>query len=92
MSQSGITKSEISDLLLSSGRAPKRSLGQNFLVDQNYAKKIASIAAGDGGPLAEIGPGIGSLTVYLAERCERVMAVEKDEQMAALITRVLETR
>ena len=92
MSQSGITKSEISDLLLSSGRAPKRSLGQNFLVDQNYAKKIASIAAGDGGPLAEIGPGIGSLTVYLAERCERVIAVEKDEEIAVLLTRVLETR
>lgn len=92
MSQSGITKSEISELLGSSGRAPKRSLGQNFLVDQNYAKKIANIGAGEGGPVAEIGPGIGSLTVFLAERCQRVTAVEKDEEIASLLNRVLEAR
>ncbi|MDA8385354.1 MAG: 16S rRNA (adenine(1518)-N(6)/adenine(1519)-N(6))-dimethyltransferase RsmA [Actinomycetota bacterium] len=92
MSQSGITKSEISELLTSSGRTPKRSLGQNFLIDQNYARKIADIAAGDGGPVAEIGPGIGSLTVFLAERCERVTAVEKDEEIASLLSRVLESR
>ncbi len=92
MSRSGVTKSEISELLSASGRVPKRSLGQNFLVDQNYAKKIASIAAGDGGPVAEIGPGIGSLTVFLAERCARVTAVEKDQEIASLLTRVLEAR
>ena len=92
MSQSGVTKSEISKLLSSSGRVPKRSLGQNFLVDQNYAKKIASIAAGAGRPVAEIGPGVGSLTVFLAERCERVTAVEKDPEIASLLTLVLESR
>jgi len=58
----------------------KRSLGQNFLVDENVARKIVAqvqIEAGD--RVLEIGPGPGALTRWLAAaRPRRLLAVEKD--------------
>jgi len=65
-----------------SGR-PKRSLGQNFLVDKNIALKIVdalSLAQDD--IVIEIGPGRGILTRYLAERVETLYAVELDGKLA----------
>ena len=60
----------------------KRSLGQNFLVNPETAKKIArlSLAGLSGGDCAalEIGPGLGALTVELCEIYKKVVAVELD--------------
>jgi len=59
---------------------PKKSLGQNFLLDLNLTAKIAR-QAGDlsGCDVLEIGPGPGGLTRgLLAEGARRVLAVEKD--------------
>jgi 16S rRNA (adenine1518-N6/adenine1519-N6)-dimethyltransferase len=61
---------------------PRKSLGQNFLLDLNLTARIARA----GGPLAgvtvvEIGPGPGGLTrALLAEGAARVIAVERDER------------
>jgi 16S rRNA (adenine1518-N6/adenine1519-N6)-dimethyltransferase len=58
---------------------PKKSLGQNFLVDEAVLARVA--AAADLGPrdtVLEIGPGLGSLTRHLAEAARRVVAVELD--------------
>lgn len=65
---------------------PKRSRGQNFLVDQNMLKKIvatANIAPTD--TIVEIGAGTGNLTVHLAARAQRVIAIEIDRGLIPLL-------
>lgn len=67
-----------------SRRRPKRSLGQNFLVDPNLQRKIvAAVAAERDEPVLEIGPGRGALTAHLAGRGVRLTAVELDDGLAA---------
>ena len=62
---------------------PTKSLGQNFLHDQNLARAIAAAAAPEHTPFAvEIGPGLGSLTIPLLERCDRLLLIEKDARLA----------
>ncbi|MBL8565523.1 MAG: 16S rRNA (adenine(1518)-N(6)/adenine(1519)-N(6))-dimethyltransferase RsmA [Hyphomicrobiaceae bacterium] len=62
--------------------APKKSLGQNFLLDLNLTRKIARAAGPlDGRTVVEIGPGPGGLTrALLLERAARVIAVERDDR------------
>ncbi|WP_127595936.1 16S rRNA (adenine(1518)-N(6)/adenine(1519)-N(6))-dimethyltransferase RsmA [Paenibacillus lautus] len=69
----------------------KKSLGQNFLIDQNILYKIVE-AAGldeDKGAL-EIGPGIGALTEKLAQTAGTVTAVEIDQRLIPILREVLE--
>ena len=56
----------------------KKSLGQNFLVDSTVCPRIAEKACIDGIGVLEIGPGFGALTVELAKRAAKVVAVEID--------------
>jgi 16S rRNA (adenine1518-N6/adenine1519-N6)-dimethyltransferase len=61
---------------------PKKSLGQNFLVDPNYVRKI--ISAAEIMPhetVLEIGPGHGVLTRALAEKAGQVIAIELDKAL-----------
>jgi 16S rRNA (adenine1518-N6/adenine1519-N6)-dimethyltransferase len=79
----GLTLSELRRKLEMSGFEPSKSLGQNFLVDKNLARKIADEAYSTGYCRAlEIGPGFGSLTGLLADRFDRVVAVEADRILA----------
>ena len=58
---------------------PKRSLGQNFLRDDNIARKIAaSISPRGGDVMLEIGPGEGALTRFLAPSVRTLIAVDID--------------
>ena len=58
---------------------PKQSLGQNFLVDDNIARRIVrNLDLSPEDFLLEIGPGRGSLTRHLAGRVHRLLAVEID--------------
>lgn len=64
------------------GVRPKRSLGQNFLVDPAYLGRIveaAELSAED--RVLEVGPGPGNLTAGLAARAGRVVAVELDDRL-----------
>lgn len=66
----------------SSDIKPKKSLGQNFLVNQGILDKIvlaAEITSED--TVVEVGPGTGNLTKKLAEKAGRVIAVEKDRRL-----------
>jgi len=48
---------------------PKKSLGQNFLIDSNISRKITKLVQGQlADPILEIGPGTGSLTNELLKR------------------------
>lgn len=60
------------------GRPKRRRLGQNFLVDRGIAEKIVRQLAAEPPRVLEIGPGRGALTGHLADRFERVVAVELD--------------
>ncbi len=65
---------------------PKKSLGQNFLFDPAILEKIvdsAEIAPHD--PVLEVGPGLGALTRVLAQRTDRVVAVELDNRFIPIL-------
>jgi 16S rRNA (adenine1518-N6/adenine1519-N6)-dimethyltransferase len=73
-------------------RAKKR-LGQNFLVDEGYARRIVNaltLRAGD--TVVEIGPGRGALTALLVESGARVVAVEFDRELVTLLRGRLSSR
>jgi 16S rRNA (adenine1518-N6/adenine1519-N6)-dimethyltransferase len=68
------------------GSRPKRSLGQNFLRDDNIARKIvlsASLRPDD--TVIEIGPGEGALTQYLAPAVRRLILVELDDRASEVL-------
>ncbi|HEX8335835.1 MAG TPA: 16S rRNA (adenine(1518)-N(6)/adenine(1519)-N(6))-dimethyltransferase RsmA [Pyrinomonadaceae bacterium] len=66
-------------------RAKKR-LGQNFLVDESYARRIVgALGPRPGETVLEIGPGRGALTSLLLESGARVVAVELDRELAPLL-------
>jgi 16S rRNA (adenine1518-N6/adenine1519-N6)-dimethyltransferase len=80
-------------LLREHGLAPRKAAGQNFVVDPNTVRRI--VAAADLAPtdtVLEIGPGLGSLTLGLAEAAARVVAVEIDAGMVAALAEVLADR
>jgi 16S rRNA (adenine1518-N6/adenine1519-N6)-dimethyltransferase len=63
--------------------SPTKTLGQNFLHDQNLARWIvhqAKITPED--YVVEIGPGLGALTRFILEKGARVLAIEKDARLA----------
>jgi len=61
---------------------PKRSLGQNFLADENVARKIIrAIAPDPADVIVEIGPGLGVLTKHLVETGCQCFAIEIDERL-----------
>ncbi|MEW6145555.1 MAG: 16S rRNA (adenine(1518)-N(6)/adenine(1519)-N(6))-dimethyltransferase RsmA [Thermodesulfobacteriota bacterium] len=71
---------------------PKKSLGQNFITDKRVIERIiesAGISRED--EVLEIGPGMGALTLALAERAGRVVAIEKDERVIDSLRGLLES-
>lgn len=82
----GQTQSEIRQLLATAGLAPQHRFGQNFLIDLNLMRKL--VAAGDVNPadtILEVGPGTGSLTEFLLDAGARVVAVEIDHGLQAVL-------
>ena len=81
-----LSRSETSERLAAHGLAPRRSLGQNFVVDANTVRRIARLAAvGAGDHVIEIGAGLGALTRALLETGATVTAVEIDRGLAAVL-------
>ena len=61
---------------------PKKSLGQNFLIDKNILEKISNITKIEDKIVLEIGPGTGNLTSYiLKKKPKKFCVIEKDEQL-----------
>jgi len=64
-------------------KAPTRSLGQNFLHDQNLAAWIVDqLALKEGDPWVELGPGLGALTEFAVAKSVNGLAIEKDGKLA----------
>jgi 16S rRNA (adenine1518-N6/adenine1519-N6)-dimethyltransferase len=77
-------------LLRKSGFKPKKRLGQHFLVDEAVLERILSAAElSPGDIVVEIGPGLGILTEGLARRGAKVIAVELDAKLVALLKKRL---
>jgi len=72
---------------------PKRELGQHFLADENILGVIGRLAELDPSDVVlEIGPGLGVLTVYLADRVAHVHAVELDRSLEPRLREALAGR
>jgi 16S rRNA (adenine1518-N6/adenine1519-N6)-dimethyltransferase len=70
---------------------PKKALGQHFLVDRNILGVVGRLAELDASDVVlEVGPGLGVLTSYLAERVRLVHAIELDRALAAPLRDALE--
>ncbi len=73
---------KIKEELRALGIEPKKSLGQNFLVNEGIYKKIvAALEIKKNDTIVEVGPGLGTLTGYLAESGVKVVAIEKDRRL-----------
>lgn len=80
------TLAEIRELLAAYGLAPRKSLGQNFLIDHNLITKLVDASgSSDGDVVLEVGPGTGTLTEALLDRGCRVVACELDDGLAMLL-------
>lgn len=68
----------------------RHSLGQNFLLDPGLRDAVAeAVGAGPDDEVVEVGAGVGTLTVALAPRCRRVVAVELDHRLIPALREVV---
>ncbi|HCE86788.1 MAG TPA: ribosomal RNA small subunit methyltransferase A [Candidatus Jacksonbacteria bacterium] len=78
--------SKLSSLLSANHIYPKKSLGQNFLIDKNNVEKIISSAHLDkNDTVLEVGAGLGALTYSLGERAGHVVAYEIDSRLIPIL-------
>lgn len=72
------------------GLHPRKELGQNFLIDENFARKIIhALELTEQDTVVEIGAGAGALTQLLAMDAGKVIAIEVDKHIIPLLTEVL---
>ncbi|MBI2574183.1 MAG: ribosomal RNA small subunit methyltransferase A [Candidatus Wildermuthbacteria bacterium] len=85
-----LSAQDIKQLLEKHGIHAKKSLGQNFLIDEKALQDMvqaANLSKQD--TVVEIGPGLGALTKELIEKAGRVIAIEKDDTFARLLPEIL---
>jgi 16S rRNA (adenine1518-N6/adenine1519-N6)-dimethyltransferase len=86
-----ISRSDARRMLSSNGLRPSRALGQNFVVDPNTVRRIARLSGvGPGDSVIEVGAGLGSLTLALAETGAAITALEIDSGLVRVLRSVVE--
>ena len=84
------------ELLSSGGLSPKKSFGQNFLIDENVVQRIAAACVPESeigkAKVLELGAGLGFLTEALAARAGAVVCVERDRDLVPILERQLGDR
>ncbi|MFA6710236.1 MAG: 16S rRNA (adenine(1518)-N(6)/adenine(1519)-N(6))-dimethyltransferase RsmA [Candidatus Methanomethylophilaceae archaeon] len=81
-----MNRNETGRLITETGIVPKKSKGQNFLIDERVARRHVEFA--DIGPhdrVLEVGPGLGILTRFLVESSDNVTCIELDDILARYI-------
>ena len=83
---------EVRSLAAALDLRPTKQRGQNFVIDPNTVRRIVRASGvGPSDVVLEVGPGLGSLTLGLLEAVDRVVAVEVDERLAALLPETVAT-
>src|SRR5207237_8772576 len=86
-----LTRSQVLDLLERHQLRPSRALGQNFVTDPNTVRRIARLAdVGPGDHVVEVGAGLGSLTLALADPGASLTAIEADRYLVPVLRCVVE--
>ena len=67
----------------------KKSLGQNFLIDQSVCPEMARLSTDKDAGVIEIGPGAGVLTRELSSTAKKVVAIELDERLRPVLSKTL---
>jgi len=84
---------EVRELAARLGVRPTKTLGQNFVIDANTVRRIVREADLDETDVVvEVGPGLGSLTLALLERVQRVVAIEIDPVLAGQLPHTVRRR
>jgi 16S rRNA (adenine1518-N6/adenine1519-N6)-dimethyltransferase len=87
------TRADVQRLLSDGGLRPSRALGQHFVADPNTVRRVARMAeVGPGDRVLEIGAGLGSLTLALADTGASVLAVEADRHLVPALRGEVEPR
>lgn len=88
-----LSRPQVQRLLADHGLRPSRALGQNFVADPNTVRRIVRLAGVEpGDPVVEVGAGLGSLTLALADAGARVLAVEVDRDLVPILRHVVADR
>ena len=88
-----LSVADVRRLLSEADIDPKKSLGQNFVVDPNTVRRIARLSGvGEGSRVIEIGAGLGSLTLALAETGASVVAIETDRTLIPILNSIVGDR
>lgn len=82
-------KRDVKSVLEAQGFSFKKSLGQNFLIDDTVCPRMAEAVSGDNTGVLEIGPGAGVLTYELSKRCKKVVSVELDTRLKPILEQTL---
>jgi 16S rRNA (adenine1518-N6/adenine1519-N6)-dimethyltransferase len=82
---------DVRSLAASLDLRPTKQRGQNFVIDANTVRRIVRESGITGDDVVvEVGPGLGSLTLALLEVARRVVAIEVDDKLAALLPETIE--
>ncbi|HTV10526.1 MAG TPA: 16S rRNA (adenine(1518)-N(6)/adenine(1519)-N(6))-dimethyltransferase RsmA [Acidimicrobiales bacterium] len=88
-----LSRADLLRLLEDNRLAPSRALGQNFVADPNTVRRVVRLSGtGRGDHVVEVGAGLGSLTLALAESGACVTAIERDRWLVPVLREVLQER
>ncbi len=86
-----LSRGQVLGLLEANGLRPSRAMGQNFVADPNTVRRIARLAGvGAADRVVEVGAGLGSLTLALAETGAAVTAIELDRHLLPILRSLVE--
>ncbi len=85
-----LTPTAVRDLARRHGIRPSKSLGQNFVIDPNTVRRIVRLAeVQTGDRVVEVGAGLGTLTLGLADVAKHVLAIEIDRRLILALKEVV---
>lgn len=85
-----LTPTAVRDLARRHGIRPSRSLGQNFVIDPNTVRRIVRLAEVHSDEyVVEVGAGLGTLTLGLADVAKHVLAIEIDRRLIPALAEVV---
>ena len=83
-------KNKTKELLKKYNIRPNKTMGQNFLINEDIIKKTIEAAdLNENDTILEVGPGLGILTKELVKNSKKVIAIEKDKQMIEILKKEL---